>query len=304
VLLIERVPSAVAAGLERSRPRRFAVERAASCADALAVLARGQTDAVLADAAALAPAAVRQLQRLTAVAADAALVVLARATGPTPQQWVEAGVHETVPRSCVLSPCGAGVDLLRRALLYAWEHKRAEARLADLALRDQLTGLPNRRALDGMLAGACARARRHRMPLAVLFLDLDGFKEINDRLGHAAGDQVLREVAARLRTALRASDLVARIGGDEFLAVVEDLGCARDADVVADKLCLAIARPIALGGTTVRCTASVGVAVDAVGRRGPDALIADADAAMYERKRSRRASRRAAAAAPVALNQA
>ncbi len=208
---------------------------------------------------------------------------------PNAHEWLEAGVQETVPRSCVLSPCGAGIDLLRRALFYAWEHKRAEARLADLALRDALTDLPNRRAFDGLLAGALARARRHRTRLAVLFLDLDGFKAINDRLGHAAGDRVLREVAARLRAGVRERDLVARIGGDEFLVVVEELRSPHDADVVAEELRRAIARPIVFGARTVRCTASVGVALGPEGRGEPEGLIAAADAAMYGRKRARRA---------------
>jgi PleD family two-component response regulator len=203
VLLLERSATAIGPNLDRSRPRRFEVARASSCDEALELLARVPIDALLVDAAALQPGEAGHLQRLTAAAPNAAVVALSAGIEPNAHEWLEAGVQETVPPSCVLSPCGSGIDLLRRALFYAWEHKRAETRLADLALRDALTDLPNRRAFDGLLAGALARARRHRTQLAVLFLDLDGFKAINDRLGHAVGDRVLREVAARLRACVR-----------------------------------------------------------------------------------------------------
>jgi diguanylate cyclase (GGDEF)-like protein len=294
VLLVERVPTAIGAGLD---PRRFAIERTSSCEAALARLARTACDVLLLDTAALAPDARQQLQRLSAAAPDAAVVALCGTGDPDPERWLDAGVHETVPTPCALSQCGAGVDLLRRALLYAAEHKRAERRLADLALRDELTGLPNRRAFDGLLAGAFARARRHATRLAVLFVDLDGFKAINDRLGHAAGDAVLREVANRLRSTVRASDVAARLGGDEFAVVVEDVRSPADAATVARKLQLAIAQPIDAGGEAVRCTASVGVALGPEGRADADALLAAADAAMYERKRAQSGRRGRSSAA-------
>ena len=106
---------------------------------------------------------------------------------------------------------------------------------------------------------------------------------------------MLREVAARVRAGLRESDLVARLGGDEFVVALEDLRSPRDAQTVADQLRLAIARPIDVGGDAVRCTASVGIAFGSGGRGQPGALLAAADAAMFERKRSQRPARAAAA---------
>src|SRR5207249_11732244 len=110
------------------------------------------------------------------------------------------------------------------------ERKRAEQQVTYLAYHDNLTGLPNRTMLEEALGLALARARRNGTEVAVLYLDLDDFKRINDSLGHGAGDDVLRQVAGRLQGAVRESDLVARHGGDEFLVLLDDLPGAGDAD--------------------------------------------------------------------------
>ena len=125
--------------------------------------------------------------------------------------------------------------------------KEAEIRLAHLALHDPLTGLPNRRALSEALERAIARAQRTGLPLAVLALDLDGFKAINDGLGHPAGDATLLEIADRLRCTIRRSDLVARLGGDEFAVIATEAG-GRGADgTLGAAVTAALSDPIGLG---------------------------------------------------------
>ncbi len=134
-------------------------------------------------------------------------------------------------------------------------------RMSHLAQHDVLTGLPNRMLLADRLDRAIAAARRRGSSLAVLFLDLDHFKRINDRLGHAAGDQVLQSVARRLVASVRRSDTVSRHGGDEFVVLLSELACAEDAALSADNLLAAIAAPQGIDGRNLRVTASVGISV-------------------------------------------
>jgi diguanylate cyclase (GGDEF)-like protein/PAS domain S-box-containing protein len=156
------------------------------------------------------------------------------------------------------------------------------------ALRDALTGLPNRRFLIPHLRGALSRCAAGTNPLAVLFLDLDGFKAVNDTLGHEAGDEVLRVTAQRLDNALRRHDVVTRLGGDEFVAVTEDVGNKQNAEDVAMRLLEAAALPIPFGDGEVVVLPSIGVALvepERAALLAPDELIMEADAAMYVAKR-------------------
>jgi len=169
---------------------------------------------------------------------------------------------------------------------------RAEAELTRLAVTDALTGLPNGAALHDRLGQALARRRRQQNVLAVLFLDLDGFKTVNDRFGHAAGDQVLREVAARLAAALRPGDTVSRLGGDEFVVVCDELPDPSEADEIANRLHAALAPTFTVHGEQVRLRASVGVAVAATDQPvDPRELLHAADQAMYRAKPAGRADR-------------
>ena len=165
----------------------------------------------------------------------------------------------------------------------------AERRMADLALHDSLTGLANRRRLDDALPEALARARRSRQGTALLFLDVDHFKQVNDRWGHAAGDQVLVEFAARLRAAVRGTDLVARLAGDEFVIILEGLNASDEATLVAEKISASLRQPFELEGGPLPVSSSIGVAYLAPGRRAdPQALLNLADEALYATKQGGR----------------
>jgi diguanylate cyclase (GGDEF)-like protein/PAS domain S-box-containing protein len=166
------------------------------------------------------------------------------------------------------------------------ERRRLEAELAHRATHDDLTDLPNRTLLLDHLALALARASRDRRLVALLFLDLDRFKQVNDSLGHQTGDQLLSAVAERIGDVLRPADTVARLGGDEFVVLCEDVEDEHHAVAIAQRVMTAIeGEPFALKGVSLAVTASVGVALSA-GREDahPEALLRDADAAMYRAK--------------------
>ena len=164
----------------------------------------------------------------------------------------------------------------------------SEARLAYLAQFDPLTGLPNRALLADRFAQMIVQARRHAAPLAVLFIDLDGFKAVNDMLGHAGGDGLLKQVAARLQSAVRAGDTVARISGDEFAIVLSELVRPEDAALVAQKIIDGLGAPVGVEDQEVFVTASVGIAAFPTDGDDAETLIGAADAAMYRAKQSGR----------------
>ncbi|MEY2581459.1 MAG: hypothetical protein QOE09_1308 [Ilumatobacteraceae bacterium] len=170
------------------------------------------------------------------------------------------------------------------------ELRQLQANMADLALRDPLTGLANRRLFDELLDAAVARTERNGAPLAVAFLDLDDFKSVNDKHGHDVGDLVLRETARRLLTIVRGADSVARIGGDEFVIVYEPDDTT--SHNLVQRMDRALSAPISIAPTTwVRCSPSIGIAeAQTVGYNGT-ALLAAADDAMYIVKRTRQAVR-------------
>jgi diguanylate cyclase (GGDEF)-like protein len=157
---------------------------------------------------------------------------------------------------------------------------RSEERIRHEALHDPLTGLANRTLLRDRLEHALARSAREDTTAGVLFIDLDDFKRVNDRYGHAAGDAVLAEIGRRLRQAVRPADTVARLGGDEFVVVCEVVD-EETALSLGRRLAAAIRRPLTVAGTEAHLTGSIGIAL---GRDDPDAMLAAADAAVYQAK--------------------
>ena len=165
------------------------------------------------------------------------------------------------------------------------ERHAARQQLERLALHDALTGLPNRVQFQSSLERAVGRARREGSAVAVLFIDLDGFKAVNDTLGHAAGDALLRATAARLVDCVRAGDTVSRLGGDEFTVIAEGVHLPQDAVALAERLLGDLSRPVEIDGQAVRVGASIGICMFPQDGATVGELLHNADAAMYRVKR-------------------
>jgi len=166
------------------------------------------------------------------------------------------------------------------------ERKRAEEKIAHLAHYDYLTDLPNRALLLDVLNHSIALARRNKHKAAILFLDLDGFKKVNDTLGHDAGDLLLRGVSDRLKQTIRDSDTVARVGGDEFILVLDNIESDSNASLVANKIIVALAKPFEIDGQKCRVGGSIGISMYPDNADNPEKLVKQADAAMYLAKQS------------------
>lgn len=207
--------------------------------------------------------------------------------------------HDARWVSLVLNPIEDG--LLQGVISDITERKLAESHAQALAERDALTGLLNRRGLEHCVANLASR-QRVAEGLAVLLLDLDGFKQVNDSFGHEAGDAVLQDVAAELTVAVRHGDVVARLGGDEFVLVLDGVKTVEAAAQVADKLVTAICRPIPLGQERcARIGASVGIAFSPGRGESLESLLHRADLAMYAAKGAGKSQYRIAEAAPTPL---
>lgn len=167
------------------------------------------------------------------------------------------------------------------------ERKLAEQRANALSTRDPLTGLVNRRSLIQQLEHAVAAAERHHNQFALLFLDLDRFKQVNDSFGHDVGDELLRQVAARITSSVRMADVVARLGGDEFVVLIEGKTPAANAARVARKIAQAHARPFDIGGRGIYTSTSIGIALYPQDGANARLLMKNADLAMYHAKQER-----------------
>jgi diguanylate cyclase (GGDEF)-like protein/PAS domain S-box-containing protein len=163
------------------------------------------------------------------------------------------------------------------------EIREYQEEIRRLAYRDELTGLPNRRVFADRLDLAIGSADRRSVPLAVMFLDLDGFKGVNDDYGHVVGDEFLRQIAARIRESVRASDTLARQGGDEFVVLLSEIEGREEAEAVARRIIEGLEEPFIIDGYTLRAATSIGIALRMDGECA-DTLIANADAAMYAAK--------------------
>jgi len=192
---------------------------------------------------------------------------------------------EVSTNDCRSDPAVRGIIVNSRDVS---ERKRIEHHLRYLAHHDMLTGLPNRALLYDHLARELEQSAQHGRMMAALFLDLDGFKAVNDTLGHDVGDLLLQTLGQRLSRCARDADLVARLAGDEFLIVLSDIGSGDDASSIARGVLDVCARPFQLAGHTVSVTASVGIGLGPLHGHTPEALIKAADAAMYQAKHSGR----------------
>jgi diguanylate cyclase (GGDEF)-like protein len=176
------------------------------------------------------------------------------------------------------------VTIVRVCESFESARRRADAELTFLATHDVLTGLPNRTLIAQRMEMLLERSRRHRTPVAMLFIDLDDFKVVNDTLGHGAGDELLRAVTARLEAVVRDSDALGRLGGDEFVVLVDELAGTEAPESIARRLLAAFAEPFALthGSSLMNVTASIGVASSAY--VSAEELLREADIAMYRAK--------------------
>jgi diguanylate cyclase (GGDEF)-like protein len=162
--------------------------------------------------------------------------------------------------------------------------KAAERNLQFVATHDALTGLPNRSLFGERLSQVLAQAQRYNRQLALLFIDLDGFKVVNDTLGHDAGDRLLREIAGRLRGCLREGDVTGRMGGDEFVVLIEQFSDVGQLEGVAEKIIETLSQPVSIRGHVCRVTASVGISAFPKDGRDSQVLLQCADSAMYRAK--------------------
>ena len=208
-----------------------------------------------------------------------AVTVLIKAKG---DPYGVLGVGSRTPRNFTQDDVSF-MQSIANVLANAIERRRTEERTQHEALHDPLTGLPNRNLFLDRLQHALSVAARRENSIAVLFLDLDQFKLVNDSLGHAAGDELLGAVAPRIEQALRPGDTVARFGGDEFAVLAEDIGSERGATRIAERIAEALSRPFVLRDREHFVSASVGIAIGS-GNEAPEALIRDADSALYRAK--------------------
>ncbi|MBF0142989.1 MAG: diguanylate cyclase [Magnetococcales bacterium] len=248
--------------------------------EAVALFQAGRPDLVLLDADMPVKdgfGACREIKSLEGGRETSVIMVTALADDRSVDQAFAAGAEEYVTKPIHWA-------VLRQRIRLLLDHRRALAQIRHQASFDALTDLPNRCLFLDRLERSLVMCRRNREGLALMFVDLDGFKAVNDTLGHAAGDALLKEAAARLIHSVRASDTVARLGGDEFTAISVGLERTQDAEKIAGKILDQLHRPFLLGGEEAVVSASIGVAFYPRDAETPDRLIHCADRAMYVAK--------------------
>ena len=226
------------------------------------------------------------MQCLKEIEAEAYIPVLVMTAQPSHKlRALAAGAKDFISKPFELLEAKARIyNMLEVRLIYKQLEEYSRA-LESLAMHDALTGLPNRRLLMDRLSLSIAHARRNKSTMAVMYLDLDGFKEINDSLGHDAGDALLKVVADRLAAAVRQEDTVARMGGDEFVIGLWELNHTEGVATLVSKVIEAVSQPYRLQERDVHITASVGVGVFPAHGDAVETLMKSADRALYEAKR-------------------
>ena len=283
VLLVEDNPGdarLVVELLNEAMGDSFRVTHVEQLADARQEVMEYGTGCVLLDLSLPDAARLEALMQLRAAAPDVPIVIL---SGLQDELLAVKAVQEGAQDYLVKGRVdGAAIG---RSIRYAVERKSLEMHTAHKALHDHLTGLPNRDLLQDRLKHAVTRAKRHQSLIGVMFLDLDGFKPINDTLGHAVGDELLVAIARRLEDGLRGSDTPARFGGDEFVVLCEDVADEQHVVSIAERLQRAIAEPFMIGEHELCVTSSMGVVVSDGREDGAEELLRNADTAMYRAKR-------------------
>lgn len=266
-------------GLRLRHPGEFAVTRVSDMASAETLLRREMFDSMTLDLGLPDVRGLAAVARLHAAAPQIGFIVLSDSEdAELAIQSIQAGAQDYLVKR------RASGFQIAKALRHAEERKRVERRLVELALHDQLTGLANRTLFRQCVARALANCRRRGGAFAVLLLDVDRFKAVNDSLGHDAGDAFLQQVAERLRKATRETDTVARFGGDEFAVLATEIAGAVDVGPILERVQVALKEPLELGGTRLIPSASIGAAVYPASGEDSDTLLAAADAAMYVAK--------------------
>lgn len=282
ILLIEDNPGDVRLVefmLADSKLGNFTIENAKSVAEATECISKKEFDVILLDLTLPDGKGLSTLNTVQAVATRIPVVVL---SGINDEELSLLAVKHGA-QDYLVKGKGDG-DSLVRSLRYAIERKRSEERMAHLAQYDILTDLPNRGLFRDRLISALARAERSKMKLAVMLLDLDHFKSINDTLGHDAGDELLKLVSERVKTCVRKQDTIGRLGGDEFTVLLPEITDEQGAVTVANKIIAALSDAFIVGGNEVFATTSIGIAT--YPEAGVDAaeLIKHADTALYTAK--------------------
>jgi diguanylate cyclase (GGDEF)-like protein len=272
----------VRAMLERASPGEFETTHVDRLALARARLYQSPPDCVLLDLSLPDARRLETLADLQALAPHAPIVIL---SGLEDELLAITALQEGAQDYLLKSRADGHV--LRRVIRYAIERKRGETEQLHRAMHDTLTGLPNRALFLDRLTHALARSHRYAALIAVLFVDLDGFKQVNDTHGHSVGDELLGRVADRLREVLRASDTAARYGGDEFTILSEQISHEEDAIATAKRVLEGMGEGFEIIGRSLPIGESIGIALGGVGYEDPpESLIRDADAAMYEAKQT------------------
>ena len=265
--------------LTASDTNQFSLEHVGSIKHALENIAQHRYDVLLLDLSLPDGHGLSNVSQIQALAPGLPVIILSSVRDEQlALQAVKAGAQDYLVK-------GRGdAHLLTRAIRYAIERKQVDGRLIYLAHYDSLTHLPNRALFRDRMTRALAHAQRNARRVALLFLDLDHFKAINDTLGHDVGDELLISVARRLETCVRKNDTVARLGGDEFTAIIENIDNADDVAAVAQKIVETMSRSFRLDGHELFVTVSIGIALFPTCGLDPATLIKNADTALYSAK--------------------
>lgn len=265
--------------LDESTGGRFILLHATQVSAAIPLLESEPIDVILLDLTLPDGSGLDTLIKVHALAPEVPIVVLSHAEDESMAvKAVRMGAQDFLVKSHI-----SGL-MLARSLRYALERRQLEEQLHRLAHHDALTDLPNRKLFYDRLANAVANARRHQRSMALMLLDLNDFKQVNDNYGHQVGDELLRETARRLDSALRATDCVARLGGDEFIIYISDLADLQHVAHVAQKILDSLAEPHVAGGRQFPIHCSLGIALHPDDGDDMETLVRHADTAMYAAK--------------------